>query len=170
MQCDSLIASLGAPPEHLPHAVGDLGCGAPPALAAERHVVAERLLQQPGCGCTASLLRPPHLGRLVPHGLRAEPAEPPPAEGRPHADDVVPGAVLPQAAALALGALHFLHGQRSIEMVQLKASNSERAELRSNGAVCLHVKEMGSGLYKAEHSTKLTRYMCSCYRGTQRED
>ena len=49
-------------------------------------------------------------GRLVPHRLRAEAAEPPPAEGRAHAQDVVPGAVLYQAAALALGALyHHLH-------------------------------------------------------------
>jgi hypothetical protein len=125
-------ASLGPPSQHLPHAVGDPGRGTPPALAAERHVVPERLLQ-PGRGCAAAplLLRLPP-GRLVPHGLRAEPAEPPPAEGRPHAEDVVSGAVLPQAAALTLGALDFLHGQRSDrDLAQLKLT---RKELRTSGA------------------------------------
>uniref|UniRef100_A0A0A9GIZ7 Uncharacterized protein n=1 Tax=Arundo donax TaxID=35708 RepID=A0A0A9GIZ7_ARUDO len=117
MPCNAM-PSLGPPPQHLPHAVGDPERGAPPALAAEGHVVPERLLQ-PRCGCATaaapSLLHPPS-GRLVPHRLRAEPAEPQPAEGRPHAEDVVPGAVLPQPAALALGTLYcYLHGRRRVQ-------------------------------------------------------
>jgi hypothetical protein len=112
--------SLGAPAQHLAHAVGDPERGAPPALAAEGHVVPERVLQPRGGG--ASGRRAP--GRLVPHRLGAEAAKPPPAEGRAHAQDVVPGAVLHQAAALALGALyHRLHAGRrlgrEVQCVQL---------------------------------------------------
>jgi len=104
--------SLGAPAQHLAHAVGDPERGAPPALAAERHVVPERVLQPRRGGGGASRRAP---GRLVPHRLGAEAAEPPPAEGRAHAQDVVPGAVLHQAAALALGALHHhLHADRRL--------------------------------------------------------
>jgi hypothetical protein len=114
--------SLGAPAQHLAHAVGDPERGAPPALSAEGHVVPERVLQPRGGGGGASRRRAP--GRLVPHRLGAEAAEPPPAEGRAHAQDVVPGAVLHQAAALALGALyHRLHAgrrlAREVQCVQL---------------------------------------------------